>query len=87
MSSYRRDGSAQVPLPARLRKVVMVAGAGKQMTGEVAVHEGAHPGPGSITESPESRPILEGNKKPRSFERSDDLRRAVFLSPTAEIWV
>jgi len=41
----------------------------------------------SITESPESRPIREGNKKPRSFERSDDLRRAVFLSPTAEIWV
>jgi hypothetical protein len=41
----------------------------------------------SITEAPESRPILEGNKKPRCFERADDLRRAVFLSPTAEIWV
>lgn len=41
----------------------------------------------SVTESPESRPILEGNKEPRSFEPADDLRRAVFLSPTTEIWV
>jgi len=41
----------------------------------------------SITESPESRPILEGTKQPRRFKRDDDLKRAVFLSPTAEIWV
>lgn len=41
----------------------------------------------SISESPEGRPILEGNKQPRSFEPADDLRKAVFLSPTIEIWV
>lgn len=41
----------------------------------------------TITESPESRPIREGNKKPRSLSQFDDLRRAVFLSPTNEIWV
>jgi hypothetical protein len=41
----------------------------------------------AITESPKSRPIHEGSKKPRSFAWADDLRRAVFLSPTAEIWV
>ena len=41
----------------------------------------------TIAESPEHRPILQGNKQPRAFEAGDDLRRAVFLSPTAEIWV
>ncbi len=41
----------------------------------------------SISESPEGRPILEGNKQPRSFEDADDLTRAVFLSPTTEIWI
>jgi hypothetical protein len=41
----------------------------------------------SISQSPEGRPLLEGNKQPRSFEEADDLTRAVFLSPTAEIWV
>jgi hypothetical protein len=40
-----------------------------------------------IAESPDGRPILEGNKQPRAFEEGDDLRRAVFLSPTTEIWV
>jgi hypothetical protein len=41
----------------------------------------------SIQESPFGRPIHEGNKQPRSFEESDDLTRAVFLSPTTELWV
>jgi hypothetical protein len=41
----------------------------------------------SISESPEGRPMLEGSKEPRSFEPGDDLRKAVFLSPTIEIWV
>ena len=41
----------------------------------------------SIAESSAGRPVLEGNGQPRSFEDADDLRRAVFLSPTAEVWV
>lgn len=41
----------------------------------------------SIDESHEYRPILEGPKEPRTFVDSDDLRKAVFLSPTNEIWV
>jgi len=41
----------------------------------------------SVAESAGGRPILEGNQQPRRFEDTDDLRRAVFLSPTAEIWV
>jgi len=41
----------------------------------------------SITEAPESRPLLEGSKEPREFARTDDLRRVVFVSPTTEIWV
>ena len=41
----------------------------------------------SIAESPEGRPILQGNKQRRSFEPADDLRKAVFLSPTIELWV
>lgn len=41
----------------------------------------------TISESSDGRPILEGNKCARLFEKSDDLRRAVFLSPTAEVWV
>jgi hypothetical protein len=40
-----------------------------------------------IDENSSRRPILEGNKKPREFTEGDDLRRAVFLSPTDEIWV
>jgi len=41
----------------------------------------------SISESPDERPIHEGNKTPRRFHRNDDLRKAVFLSHTAELWV
>jgi hypothetical protein len=41
----------------------------------------------SISESPEGRPIFEGSKQPRSFEQDDELTRAVFLSPTIEIWI
>lgn len=41
----------------------------------------------TIEESPDSRPILEGAKQPRKFTADDDLRKAVFLAPTAEIWV
>lgn len=41
----------------------------------------------SISESPEGRPILEGNKKPRCFKKADDMKRAVFLSPTIELWI
>lgn len=41
----------------------------------------------TVGESPAGRPIFPGNKQPRAFEDDDDLRRAVFLSPTAEIWV
>ncbi len=40
-----------------------------------------------IEEAHEGRPILEGSKEPRAFAAEDDLRRAVFLSPTAELWV
>jgi hypothetical protein len=40
-----------------------------------------------IEETPDKRPILEGSKEPRAFSDEDDLRRAVFLAPTAEIWV
>ncbi len=41
----------------------------------------------AVEEGPENRPILEGNKQQRIFTEKDDLRRAVFLSPTSEIWV
>jgi hypothetical protein len=41
----------------------------------------------SISESPEGRPIHEGSKEPRSFLNTDDLTRAVFLSPTTELWI
>jgi hypothetical protein len=40
-----------------------------------------------IGEAAEGRPLLEGNKQPRAFLEDDDLRKAVFLSPTTEIWV
>jgi hypothetical protein len=33
------------------------------------------------------RPPFAGNGQPRSFEGDDDLRRSVFLSPTAELWI
>ena len=41
----------------------------------------------TIQEHGKTRPILEGNKLPRNFQEEDDLRKAVFLSPTTEIWV
>jgi hypothetical protein len=41
----------------------------------------------AIEEAWDHRPVFEGNKKPRQFTADDDLRRAVFLSPTTEIWV
>lgn len=40
-----------------------------------------------IEEYAARRPILEGTKEPRAFSSDDDLRRVIFLSPTAEIWV
>ncbi len=40
-----------------------------------------------IEEAANRRPLYEGSKKLREFSPNDDLRRAVFLSPTAEIWV
>lgn len=40
-----------------------------------------------IDEGPERRPILEGLKEPRIFSHDDDLGKAIFLSPTAELWV
>lgn len=40
-----------------------------------------------IEEESTSRPIFEGTKRARAFEETDDLRRAVFLSSTPEIWV
>jgi hypothetical protein len=41
----------------------------------------------TIDESPDRRPIFQGNGEPRRFKDNDDLRRAVFLAPTVEIWV
>lgn len=40
-----------------------------------------------IDEDPQRRPILEGKEQPRTFSPEDDLRKAVFLSPTAELWI
>ncbi len=40
-----------------------------------------------VAEEADRRPILAGSKEPRQFASEDDLRQAVFLSPTAEIWV
>ena len=44
----------------------------------------------TIEEASDHRPLFEGidgTKKPRQFTDDDDLRRAVFLAPTIEIWV
>lgn len=41
----------------------------------------------TITEDAVARPFFQGNGKPRAFDAKDDLRKAVFLSPTLEIWV
>lgn len=41
----------------------------------------------TIAEDPAARPVFAGNGQPRAFAPEDDLRRAVFLSPTIELWV
>jgi hypothetical protein len=41
----------------------------------------------TIEETSDHRPLFEGTKEPRQFTDDDDLRRAVFLAPTIEIWV
>jgi hypothetical protein len=41
----------------------------------------------TIEETSYHRPLFEGTKEPRQFSDDDDLRRAVFLAPTIEIWV
>ena len=41
----------------------------------------------TIEEGSDHRPVFEGTKEPRRFTDGDDLRRAVFLAPTSEIWV
>ena len=41
----------------------------------------------SIDEASEGRPLFEGNKQRREFLAGEDLRKAVFLAPTAEIWI
>lgn len=41
----------------------------------------------TIAADPATRPVFAGNKQPRAFAPDDDLRRAVFLSPTIELWV
>lgn len=40
-----------------------------------------------IAADPASRPVFEGSKEARAFADTDDLRKAVFFSPTAEIWI
>ena len=39
-----------------------------------------------IDEDASHRPRFEGDGEPRAFECDDDLRKAVFFSPTTEIW-
>jgi hypothetical protein len=41
----------------------------------------------TIEETCDHRPLFGGTTKPRQFTDDDDLRRAVFLAPTVEIWV
>jgi len=41
----------------------------------------------SIESDASLRPSFEGNGAPRAFAAEDDLRRAVFLSPTSELWI
>ncbi|MEL6233457.1 MAG: hypothetical protein AAFR46_03530 [Pseudomonadota bacterium] len=40
-----------------------------------------------IAQAPETRPRYEGSKQLRRLLPQDDLRRAVFLSPTPELWI
>jgi len=41
----------------------------------------------AIEETPQNRPNLQRSDRPREFLETDDLRKAVFLAPTSEIWV
>lgn len=41
----------------------------------------------TIAGDPATRPHYGGSGKPRVFQPDDDLRRAIFLSPTVELWV
>lgn len=41
----------------------------------------------TIDPDPATRPVFAGNKQPRAFAPEDDLRCAIFLSPTLELWV
>lgn len=41
----------------------------------------------SIDSAPSARPAFEGDGSPRAFGVDDDLRRAVFFSPTDELWI
>jgi hypothetical protein len=40
----------------------------------------------TISADPATRPVFAGNGQPRTLALDDDLRRAVFLSPTTELW-
>lgn len=40
----------------------------------------------TISADPTARPVFAGNGQPRTLALDDDLRRAVFLSPTTELW-
>lgn len=41
----------------------------------------------TIAKAPDERPIFEGSREARRFADNEDLRRAVFLAPSTEIWV
>ncbi len=41
----------------------------------------------AIDADPSARPVFGGNRQPRTFTPDDDLSRAVFLSPTVELWI
>ncbi|MEM9809631.1 MAG: hypothetical protein AAF788_00230 [Pseudomonadota bacterium] len=40
-----------------------------------------------INEEPTTRPLHEGSQEPRQFHSDEDLRKAIFLAPTIEIWI
>jgi len=40
-----------------------------------------------IEKDPSGRPAFAGNGQPRAFAPDEDLRTAVFLSPTTELWI
>jgi hypothetical protein len=41
----------------------------------------------TIERDPAARPAFAGDGRPRAFKPDDDLRRAVFLAPTPELWI